>query len=145
MCLQLGFSDSYHRTRSISESISNKVRPQQKEKLPMIGHSDACHIDMSRFKYNLSPTSLSSINTYENAKKPNIEETSNCPSTSIQSTFKDSERSKVHFCNSGSIPEKDDIISLYGTPKEEMGVNTDGYDEEDGDDLSHQGKKHHKT
>ena len=55
---------------------------------------------------------------------------------------KDTEKNKVHFSNASNGPEKDDIISLYGTPKEEMlpGVSADGYRAEDEESLSHKGK-----
>ena len=55
---------------------------------------------------------------------------------------KDTEKNKVHFSNASNGPEKEDIISLYGTPKEEMlpGVNADGYRAEDEESLSHKGK-----
>ena len=104
----------------------------------MIGHADACHIDMSRFKGNLSPTSNASLNT------SNIEGSSNYPTISTKSAFKETERSKVHFRNAEVAPEKDDIISLYGTPKEEMmsGVNMDAYGDDAEDGASEQGKNY---
>ena len=83
------------------------------------------------------------MNAHENMRKNNVEEESNYQSNSIPSTFKDTEKNKVHFSNAGgSPPEKDDIISLYGTPKEEIipGVHSDGYGAEDEDDLSNKGK-----
>ena len=107
----------------------------------MNGHSDACHIDMSRSKYQFSPTSLTAMNLQEATRKSTSENQSNCPLNAVQSMNKDSENHRVHFSNAGTVPEKEDIISLYGTPKEEMipGVNSDGYSAENEDDLSYKG------
>ena len=133
--------DSYQRSKSISEAISNKLR--LRENVPMNGNTDACHIDMSRLKYQFSPTSLSSINAQDQTIKKNVvDDQSNCPLNSNLAMSKDTEKNKVHFSNAGGAPEKEDIISLYGTPKEEIvpGVNTDGYGAEDEDELSHKGE-----
>ena len=135
--------DAYQRSKSISEAISNKLRQQQHENLPVNGNTDACHIDMSRLKYQFSPTSLSSINAQDQTIKKNVvDDQSNCPLNSNLAMSKDTEKNKVHFSNAGGAPEKEDIISLYGTPKEEIvpGVNTDGYGAEDEDELSHKGE-----
>ena len=109
----------------------------------MNGNTDACHIDMSRLKYQFSPPSLSSINAHDQTIKKNMaEDQTNCAlSNSNQTMIKDTEKNKVHFSNAGTVPEKEDIISLYGTPKEEMipGVNSDGYSGENEDDLSYKG------
>ena len=133
--------DSYQRSKSISEAISNKLR--LRENVPMNGNTDACHIDMSRLKYQFSPPSLSSINAQDQTIKKNLsEEQSNCAQINTNQTMvKETEKNKVHFSNAGSAPEKEDIISLFGTPKEEIipGVNTDGYGAEDEDELSHKG------
>ena len=57
----------------------------------------------------LSPTPKSSMHA-----SAFIATTSSCPSKDIPS-------SKVHFDNSaGIVTDKDEIISLYGTPKEEL-------------------------
>ena len=98
---------------------------------------DACHIDMSRFKTQFSPTSVSSMNAHESMLRNNYGLSSSNPMNS-----KDTEKNKVHFSNASNGPEKDDIISLYGTPKEEMlpGVSADGYRAEDEESLSHKGK-----
>ena len=109
----------------------------------MNGNTDACHIDMSRLKYQFSPPSLSSINAHDQTIKKSVsEDHSNCAQINTnQAMYKDTEKNKVHFSNAGGPPEKEDIISLYGTPKEEIipGVNTDGYGAEDEDELSHKG------
>ena len=99
--------------------------------------TDACHIDMSRFKNQFSPKSVSSMNAHESMLRNNFG-----PSSSNPMNSKDTEKNKVHFSNASNGPEKDDIISLYGTPKEEMlpGVSADGYRAEDEESLSHKGK-----
>jgi len=109
--------------------------------VPTNGHSDACHIDMSRSKYQFSPTSLTMMNVQEAIRKGTSETQSNCPSNSVPSMNKDSENHHVHFSNAGAVPEKEDIISLYGTPKEEMipGGNSDGYNAENEDNFSYKG------
>ena len=114
--------DAYQRSKSISEAISNKLRQQQHENVPLNGNTDACHIDMSRLKYQFSPPSLSSINTHDQTNKKSMgEDQTNCAlSNSNQTMIKDTEKNKVHFSNAGGAPEKEDIISLYGTPKEEI-------------------------
>ena len=113
----------------------------------MNGNTDAsCHIDMSRLKYQFSPTSLSSINAQHGQtikKNVVVDDQSNCPLNSNLAMSKDTEKEPhVHFSNAGNAgTEKEDIISLYGTPKEEIipGVNTDGYGAEDEDELSMKG------
>ena len=109
--------------------------------MPTNGHSDACHIDMSRSKYQFSSTPLTTMNVNEAIKKSTSENQSNCPSNSVPSMNKDSENHHVHFSNAGAVPEKEDIISLYGTPKEEMipGASSDGYNAENEDNLSYKG------
>ena len=98
---------------------------------------------MSRLKYQFSPPSLSSINAHDQTIKKSVsEDQSNCAQINTnQAMYKDTEKNKVHFSNAGGPQEKEDIISLYGTPKEEIipGVNTDGYGAEDEDELSHKG------
>ena len=135
--------DAYQRSKSISDAISNKLRQQQHGNVPVNGNTDACHIDMSRLKYQFSPPSLSSINAHDQTIKKSVsEDQSNCAQINTnQAMYKDTEKNKVHFSNAGGPPEKEDIISLYGTPKEEIipGVNTDGYGAEDEDELSHKG------
>ena len=77
------------------------------------------------------------MNAHESMLRNNYGLSSSNPMNS-----KDTEKNKVHFSNASNGPEKDDIISLYGTPKEEMlpGVSADGYRAEDEESLSHKGK-----